>query len=310
MYIYQVRITEKEIYMAEKITNLIFEFEQTLFEKDGSLKHGVEELMIWLRFHRFGVGLVSDLPEEKVGEALTNTDIGEYFEQGVCKEQMERDDKNPYLVSRDELNQVEFIKMGANEEEAFALSEAVEAYAVTASEEGVRKAHAAGCYTILIMDPEGEYAVSPEAQMLAECIFPNLEDFTAWLEAMEHRPTIELEALDHELSVCKLKDFKNIDLERNFYFIGKTDEEYSLVCKTEDAPEVFLERNDGWRGFRVRGTLDFSLVGILSQLTGILAKHRIGIFAVSTFNTDYILTKEDQFARALQVLREAGYTID
>ena len=55
--------------------------------------------------------------------------------------------------------------------------------------------------------------------------------------------------------------------------------------------------------------LDFSLVGILSKLSGLLAGEQIGIFAVSTYNTDYILVKEEQFARALDVLRQAGYTV-
>ena len=55
--------------------------------------------------------------------------------------------------------------------------------------------------------------------------------------------------------------------------------------------------------------LDFSLVGILSKLSSILAAHRIGIFAVSTFNTDYILVKEENFHRALAALEEAGYEV-
>ena len=55
--------------------------------------------------------------------------------------------------------------------------------------------------------------------------------------------------------------------------------------------------------------LDFSLIGILSEISGILVEARIGIFAVSTYNTDYILVKEENFHWALQVLHEAGYTI-
>ena len=93
------------------------------------------------------------------------------------------------------------------------------------------------------------------------------------------------------------------------YFIGKTDEELSLVCKTEDTPADTIERDDGWKGFRIQGVLDFSLIGILSKLSGILAEHKIGIFAVSTFNTDYILVKEENFDRALDVLTAEGYTV-
>ena len=82
-----------------------------------------------------------------------------------------------------------------------------------------------------------------------------------------------------------------------------------MVCRTEDTPSLTIERDDGWRGFRIQGILDFSLIGILSKLSGILAEHKIGIFAVSTYNTDYILVKEENFDRALSVLSQAGYEV-
>ena len=120
---------------------------------------------------------------------------------------------------------------------------------------------------------------------------------------------MELKKLEYDLSVCKLADIRDIDLGRDFFFVGRTDEEISLVCKTEDIPEKTVERDDGWRGFRIRGVLDFSLIGILSKLSGILAENNIGIFAVSTYNTDYILVKKENFDRAMDVLKDAGYTI-
>ena len=120
---------------------------------------------------------------------------------------------------------------------------------------------------------------------------------------------MELKTSDHQLTVCKVTEISSIDLDTDFYFIGKTDEELSLVCKTEDTPQNTVEREDGWRGFRIQGVLDFSLVGILSKLSGILAEHQIGIFAVSTYNTDYILVKEENYERALTVLAAEGYTI-
>ncbi len=98
-------------------------------------------------------------------------------------------------------------------------------------------------------------------------------------------------------------------MNKEFYFIGKTDEEYSLVCITEDTPINTTERDDGWKGCRIQGVLDFSLIGILSKLSSILADNKIGIFAVSTFNTDYILVKEENFDKALNVLASAGYDI-
>ena len=118
-----------------------------------------------------------------------------------------------------------------------------------------------------------------------------------------------LKKLPYKLTVCKVADIKEIDLNTEFYFIGRTDEEISLVCKTEDTPAATTERDDGWCGFRIEGVLDFSLIGILSKLSGILAENKIGIFAVSTFNTDYILVKGENFERAMTVLADAGYTV-
>ena len=120
---------------------------------------------------------------------------------------------------------------------------------------------------------------------------------------------MELKKIEYNLTVCKVRNVSNIDMTSEFYFIGKTDEEISLVCKTEDTPSETVERNDGWKGFRIQGTLDFSLIGILSKLSGILADHQIGIFAVSTYNTDYILVKKENFDRALQILASEGYII-
>ena len=106
---------------------------------------------------------------------------------------------------------------------------------------------------------------------------------------------MELKKIPYRLTVCKVEDISVVDVNIEFYFIGKTDEEVSLVCRTEDTPSLTIERDDGWRGFRIQGILDFSLIGILSKLSGILAKHEIGIFAVSTYNTDYILVKKENF---------------
>ena len=116
-----------------------------------------------------------------------------------------------------------------------------------------------------------------------------------------------LKKLVYDLSVCKLSDADSIDISKEFYFIGKTDEEISLVCKTADKPKNAIECDDGWRGFRIEGVLDFSLIGILSKLSSILAENKIGIFAVSTYNTDYILVKEENFDRAMAVLSAEGY---
>lgn len=121
---------------------------------------------------------------------------------------------------------------------------------------------------------------------------------------------MKLKKLPYDLTVCKVASTADIDLSREFYFIGKTDEELSLVCKTGDAPKNTLNRDDRWRGFRIEGVLDFALIGILSKLSSILADNGIGIFAVSTYNTDYILVKIENFDRAMGVLASAGYEVE
>ena len=120
---------------------------------------------------------------------------------------------------------------------------------------------------------------------------------------------MQLKKLEYDLTVCKVAATADIDLNKEFYFIGKTDEEISLVCRTEDTPANTTDRDDGWKGFRIEGVLDFSLIGILSKISVILAGNKIGIFAVSTYNTDYILVKKENFDKALSVLADEGYTI-
>lgn len=120
---------------------------------------------------------------------------------------------------------------------------------------------------------------------------------------------MDIKIIDGCFSICKLDDFSKVSLSDDFCFLAKTDEENSLVCRTESVPVHTAVREDGWRMFRIQGTLDFSLIGILSRISALMAENRIGIFAVSTYNTDYILVKEEQFERALDALRGDGYRV-
>ena len=120
---------------------------------------------------------------------------------------------------------------------------------------------------------------------------------------------MELVRIAQEFSVCKVEDYSQVDLTREYCFIGKTDEERSLVCLTADKPCNVIACEDGWMAFRVNGTLDFALIGILSRIAGLLADEGIGIFAISTYNTDYILVKRSNYEKALAILSDAGYDI-
>ncbi|MFR5875539.1 MAG: ACT domain-containing protein [Eubacterium sp.] len=120
---------------------------------------------------------------------------------------------------------------------------------------------------------------------------------------------MELKKINFDFSVCKVKKIRSSDLNAEFCFIGKTDEELSLVCLTENAPDDALEKDDDWKAFRIQGTLDFSLIGILAPIADILAENQIGIFAVSTYNTDYVLVKKENFEKSLKILETNGYKI-
>lgn len=120
---------------------------------------------------------------------------------------------------------------------------------------------------------------------------------------------VEIKRIEYDFTVCQVADFSQVDWESEYCFAGKTDEEHALVCITEKTPANALRCDSGWKAFRIQGVLDFSLVGILSKISGLLAENGIGIFAVSTYNTDYILTKKENFSKALDVLSDAGYTI-
>ncbi len=120
---------------------------------------------------------------------------------------------------------------------------------------------------------------------------------------------MEIKRMDYNFSVCKVADYSLVKLDSEYSFIGKTDEEKSLVCITEDVPSNVTEREDGWMAFRIQGVLDFSMIGILSEISGILEENKIGIFVISTYNTDYVLTKKENYQRALDVLNRAGYKI-
>lgn len=120
---------------------------------------------------------------------------------------------------------------------------------------------------------------------------------------------MELHVIEERFTVCKLADSSGIDLNAPWTFLSHTDEELSLVCPTGRVPANTTAREDGWRAFRVQGVLDFSLVGILAEISRVLAEGKISLFAVSTYNTDYILIKEQDFDRALALLEQSGCQI-
>lgn len=120
---------------------------------------------------------------------------------------------------------------------------------------------------------------------------------------------MEIKKIHQDFSVCQVEDYSLVNLDSEYCFVEKTDEEKSLVCLTGEVPANVIQREDGWKAFRIQGMLDFSLIGILAEISGILAEHEISIFAVSTYNTDYILVKKENYQKGLDILQTLGYKI-
>ena len=120
---------------------------------------------------------------------------------------------------------------------------------------------------------------------------------------------MKLKRIHRDFSVCQVEDYSLVNLESEYCFIGKTDEERSLVCAESEVPSNVIKREDGWKAICICGVLDCSLIGILSEIAAVLADNAISIFAVSTYNTDYILIKSEDYQRGLEALKSAGYEI-
>ena len=120
---------------------------------------------------------------------------------------------------------------------------------------------------------------------------------------------MKIKIINEDFSICKVIDYTQINLESSFCFIQKTDEENSLVCLTKDVPNNTTARDDGWVALKIEDILNFNLVGILSKISTLLANENISIFALSTFNTDYILLYKQHLPLAIETLEKNGYQI-
>lgn len=121
---------------------------------------------------------------------------------------------------------------------------------------------------------------------------------------------LKIKVLQQDFSICKITDASGVDFTNAFCFLSKTDEELSLVCDASKVPNNATIVDDGWNCFRIQGEMDFGLVGILAKIATLLADNLIPIFAISTYNTDYILVKKEKFEEAISILQTNGYVID
>jgi hypothetical protein len=152
----------------------------------------------------------------------------------------------------------------------------------------------------------GRYLDAKEADVFLEAVMQQIEEHGIWISyeeickhylscviklrkrlKKENSGQLEavntIEPLDIPFSVCKVNDYSAIDIEQPFVFTGRTDEEKSLACPTRLVPDNTISREDEWRAFR--------------------------IFVISAYNTDYVLVKKNDYAKALAVLKSSQYQI-
>ena len=122
---------------------------------------------------------------------------------------------------------------------------------------------------------------------------------------------LPLAVLAERLAVCRLSvdvPFPEWARPGDLLALVRTRDELSIVCAERFVPpEICAER--GWRAIQVQGSLDFTLVGVLAAIVTPLAQAGVSIFAVSTYETDYILVKEDALERSIQALSQAGFLV-
>lgn len=94
-----------------------------------------------------------------------------------------------------------------------------------------------------------------------------------------------------------------------FSSVTRTTDELSVVCEAAGVPES-VRADRGWRCLRVAGTQDLSLTGVLASIAAPLAAARVSLFVVATYDTDYVLVREESLAAATEALRAAGHDID
>ena len=95
----------------------------------------------------------------------------------------------------------------------------------------------------------------------------------------------------------------------DFVSITRTPEELSVVCAETALPADAPQAELGWRALQVAGPLNFELTGILSSISEPLADAEISLFALSTYDTDYVLVREADLERAIEALEGAGHSV-
>jgi hypothetical protein len=124
-------------------------------------------------------------------------------------------------------------------------------------------------------------------------------------------PALTLSLLAEPYAVCRFPTGTPVSSPKPgaFSLLVQAVEETTLVCPLHQVPPE-AEVDAGWRCLRIMQNFDFGVPGILASVLDPLARAGIGIFATSTFSTDYVLVKEQDAGRAMEALRAAGHRIE
>ena len=124
-------------------------------------------------------------------------------------------------------------------------------------------------------------------------------------------PSLSLSVLPDVFAVCRLAPEMPVPAWATgaLVSITHTAEELSIVCAQDQVPEA-IQCERGWRCLKVAGPLAFSLIGVLAALAAPLAQAGVSLFAISTYDTDYLLVREADLERAIRVLSRAGHHIE
>jgi hypothetical protein len=155
--------------------------------------------------------------------------------------------------------------------------------------------------------PKVEYTLTERGRSLAAI----LQQLATWAERDVSPHRLSLSVLPGRYSVCRLDAATSVPpwaTQGHFFSVTGTAEELSMVCETAAVPPGTQSSND-WRALAVHGPLDFDAVGILAELSGRLANASVSIFAISTYDTDYLLVREGHVSRAACALRAAGHSV-
>ena len=122
---------------------------------------------------------------------------------------------------------------------------------------------------------------------------------------------ITLIVLHDEFSIIQIKIDQPVPpavFDCSFYSLTKTNDEISIIVN-KDIEIPFARISSGWRGFKIEGILDFSLVGIIYNIIAPLKENDISVFVTSTYNTDYLFVKESSFEKSVEIFEKTGFII-